>query len=45
MIIAVPVTSILVIIIAQFSNTRYVAVLLSESGDISKMIVPLNRKK
>lgn len=45
MIIAVPVTSILVIVLAQFPNTRYVAVLLSESGDISKMIVPLNKKK
>jgi len=44
MIIAVPVTSILVIIMAQFPNTRYVAVLLSESGDISKMIVPANNK-
>ena len=45
MIIAVPVTSILVIILAQFPNTRYVAVLLSESGDISKMIVPVNKTK
>jgi len=44
MIIAVPVTSILVIILAQFPNTRYVAVLLSESGDISKMIVPVHKK-
>ena len=45
MFIAVPVTSILVIIMAQFPNTRYVAVLLSENGDISKMIVPPNKKK
>jgi len=45
MIIAVPVTSILVIVLAQFPNTRYVAVLLSESGDISKMIVPINKNK
>ncbi|MCK5369410.1 MAG: AI-2E family transporter [Cyclobacteriaceae bacterium] len=45
MIIAVPVTSILVIVMAQFPNTRYVAVLLSESGDISKMIVPVNKNK
>ena len=45
MIIAVPVTSILVIVMAQFPNTRYVAILLSESGDISKMIVPVNRIK
>jgi len=45
MIIAVPVTSILVIVLAQFPNTRYVAVLLSESGDISKMIVPVNKNK
>lgn len=44
MIIAVPVTSILVIVLAQFPNTRYVAVLLSESGDISKMIVPISKK-
>ncbi len=44
MIIAVPVTSILVIIMAQFPNTRYVAVLLSESGDISNMIVPVQKK-
>lgn len=44
MIIAVPVTSILVIVMAQFPNTRYVAVLLSESGDISKMIVPVHKK-
>ena len=40
MIIAVPVTSILVIVLAQFPSTRYVAVLLSETGDIDKMIVP-----
>ena len=45
MIIAVPVTSILVIILAQFPNTRYMAVLLSESGDISKMIVPVQKNK
>ena len=45
MIIAVPVTSILVIVLAQFPNTRYVAVLLSESGDISKMIVPVQKKE
>lgn len=45
MFIAVPVTSILVIILAQFPNTRYVAVLLSESGDISKMIVPVRKKE
>lgn len=44
MIIAVPVTSILVIIMAQFPNTRDVAVLLSESGDVSKMIVPAHKK-
>lgn len=44
MIIAVPVTSILVIVLAQFPNTRYVAILLSESGDISKMIVPFSKK-
>ena len=45
MIIAVPITSILVIVLAQFPNTRYVAVLLSESGDISKMIVPAAKKE
>ena len=45
MIIAVPVTSILVIVLAQFPNTRYVAVLLSESGDISKMIVPVQKNR
>ena len=45
MIIAVPVTSILVIVLAQFPNTRYLAILLSESGDISKMIVPVSQKK
>ena len=45
MVIAVPITSILVIVMAQFPNTRYVAILLSESGDISKMIVPVNREK
>ena len=44
MIIAVPITSILVIVLAQFPNTRYVAVLLSESGDISKMIIPVTKK-
>lgn len=44
MFIAVPVTSILVIIMAQFPNTRYVAVLLSETGDISKMIVPPKKR-
>ena len=45
MIIAVPVTSILVIIMAQFPNTRKVAVLLSESGDINSMIVPVVKRK
>ena len=45
MIIAVPVTSILVIILAQFPNTRYLAILLSESGDISKMILPAHKSK
>lgn len=44
MIIAVPVTSVLVIVLAQFPNTRYMAILLSESGDISKMVVPVHRK-
>lgn len=45
MIIAVPITSILVIVMAQFPNTRFVSVLLSGSGDVSKMIVPVKRKK
>ena len=44
MIIAVPVTSILVIVMAQFRQTRKVAAFLSESGDIAKMVVPVSKK-
>lgn len=40
MIISVPVTSIMVIVLAQFPNTRNIAVLLSESGNIENMVVP-----
>lgn len=40
MIISVPVVSILVIVLAQFPNTRNIAVLLSESGNIENMVVP-----
>jgi predicted PurR-regulated permease PerM len=43
MIIAVPITSVLVIIMAQFPGTRNVAVLLSESGEIDNMIVPITK--
>ena len=42
MIISVPVTSILVIILAQFPNTRNIAVILSESGNIENMVVPVS---
>jgi len=34
MIISVPVTSILVIVLAQFKETRNIAILLSETGNI-----------
>ena len=44
MIIAVPITSILVIILAQFPSTRNVAIFLSESGNIDKMVVPASSK-
>lgn len=40
MIISVPVTSILVIVLAQFKETRNIAVLLSETGNIENMVVP-----
>ena len=39
MLIAVPMTSILVIVLAQFDSTRSWAIFLSQSGDIDKMIV------
>lgn len=39
MLIAVPMTSILVIILAQFETTQSWAIFLSQSGDIDKMIV------
>ena len=39
MIISVPVTSILVIVLAQFKETRNIAVLLSETGNIENMVV------
>jgi len=37
MILAVPVTAVLVIILSQIHSTRYMAILLSEKGDILKM--------
>ncbi len=40
MIISVPVTSILVIVLAQFKETRNIAILLSETGNIENMVVP-----
>ncbi len=40
MIISVPVTSILVIVLAQFKETRNIAILLSEAGNIENMVVP-----
>ena len=36
MILAVPVTAVLVIIFSQIPSTRYMAVLLSEKGDIMR---------
>lgn len=37
MILAVPITSVLVIILSQIPSTRYMAILLSEKGNISNM--------
>ena len=39
MIISVPITSIMVIVLAQFKETRNVAILLLETGDIANMVV------
>jgi len=41
MIISVPVTSILVIVLAQFKETRNIAILLSETGNVENMVVPV----
>ena len=38
MVISVPITSIMVIILSQFPNTRPVAILLSEKGDVTALI-------
>jgi len=40
MIISVPVTSILVIVLAQFKETRNIAIMLSETGNVENMVVP-----
>lgn len=45
MIISVPVTSILVIVLAQFKETRNIAILLSETGNIENMVVPERETK
>jgi predicted PurR-regulated permease PerM len=45
MIISVPITSIMVIVLAQFKETRNVAILLSETGDIKNMVVPEREDK
>jgi len=44
MIISVPMTSILVIVLAQFKETRNIAILLSETGNIENMVVPEREK-
>jgi len=36
MLLSVPITVMLIIILAQFDNTKNLALMLSESGDISK---------
>ena len=38
MVISVPITAMLVIILAQFPNTRAIAIMLSQNGDISGLI-------
>jgi hypothetical protein len=45
MLISVPVTSILVIVLAQFKDTRNIAILLSETGNIENMVVPEREAK
>jgi len=45
MIISVPVTSILVIVLAQFKETRNIAIILSETGNIENMVVPERESK
>jgi predicted PurR-regulated permease PerM len=45
MIISVPITSIMVIVLAQFKETRNFAILLSETGDITNMVVPEREDK
>lgn len=45
MLISVPVTSILVIVLAQFKDTRNIAILLSETGNIENMVVPEREPK
>jgi len=44
MIIAVPVTSIIVIILAQFPKTQKIAIFLSASGNIDSLVIPENNK-
>ena len=43
--ISVPVTSILVIVLAQFKETRNIAIMLSETGNIENMVVPERETK
>lgn len=45
MIISVPVTSILVIVLAQFKGTRNIAIMLSETGNVENMVVPERETK
>lgn len=39
MLLSVPIMSILTIVLAQFPETRYVAILLSETGDIKSLLI------
>ncbi len=43
MILSVPIMSVLTIIMAQFPNTKNIAILLSETGNIDSMLVKFNK--
>jgi AI-2 transport protein TqsA len=46
MVISVPITSIMLIVLAQFPSTRNISILLSENGEIDELVVKdLNPEK
>jgi predicted PurR-regulated permease PerM len=45
MILSVPIMSVLTIIMAQFPNSKKIAILLSETGNIESMLVNFNKNQ